>query len=63
MTNEEKCARLNAKVAILNATIAAMVAGNTQSPDNQPFTPDQFITIVEMSGCTMNEVDVLFTNS
>ncbi len=64
MTEEQKAAYIMAQAAILNATVAGMVAEN-QSRDRSGLSPsyreDDFARVVHESKCTHNDVLVLFS--
>ena len=53
---EQKTAYIIAKAAVLNATIAGMVAANSQTPGNTPYTEEDFEDAINASGCHHNAV-------
>ena len=60
MTEEQKAAYIIAMAAVLNATIAGMVAANSQTPGNQPHTEEDFENVINASGCHHNAVIACF---
>lgn len=63
MTNQEQCALLQARAALLNATVAMMTAANAHAlheHTTQPFLTEHFAWVIENSGCTKQDTDKLF---